>query len=107
MGVAATVFGITQRRATPQFSEEQARTEAKEIVKRLPILDGYPFDARYSEGAREEATRLAELTKDAYDYFAIVLAGARPQLIATFLKPADSKRNYGVPSYYGAAHDGA
>ncbi len=65
-----------------------------------PTLDGYPFDARYSEGARDEAVRLAELTKDAYDYFASVFPGARPQIIATFLKPADWKRNYGVPSYY-------
>lgn len=101
MAVAATVFEIARHRASPPaVSEQQARAEVNEIVKRLPTLHGYPFDARYSEGARDEAVRLAELTKDAYEYFAIVFPGARPQIIATFLKPADWKRNYGVPSYY-------
>jgi hypothetical protein len=70
------------------------------IVKHLAILDGYPFDARYSAGARDQAVRLAGLTSDAYEYFAVVFPGVRPQLIATYLKPADWKRNYGVPSYY-------
>jgi hypothetical protein len=99
--VAAAVVGIARRRpSAPPVSEEQARAEANEIVKHLAILDGYPFDARYSEGARDQAVRLAELTRDAYEYFAVVFLGVRPQLIATYLKPADWKRNYGVPSYY-------
>src|SRR5262245_9394381 len=97
----ATFFGISRSSpATPPVSEEQARAEANEIVKHLARLDGYPFDARYSEGARDQAIRLAELTKDAFDYFAVVLPGAHPQVLATFLRPADWKRNYGVPSYY-------
>jgi hypothetical protein len=78
----------------------QARAEANEIVKHLATLDGYPFDARYSEGARDEAVRLAGLTRDAYEYFSVIFPGVRPRLIATYLKPADWKRNYGVPSYY-------
>ena len=101
MSVAAAMFGIARRRpSAPPVSEAQARAEANEVVKHLAKLDGYPFDARYSEGARDQAVRLADLTRDAYDYFAVVFMGVRPQLIATYLKPADWTRNYGVPSYY-------
>src|SRR5262245_10119353 len=92
MSVAAVAafFGISRcSPATPPVSEEQARVEANEIVKHLARFDGYPFDARYSKGARDQAVRLAELTKDAYDYFAVVLPGARPQVVVTFLRPAD------------------
>src|SRR5262249_42603188 len=98
MSAAAALFGLWRR--TPSaapVSPEQARAEATEIVKRLAKLDGYPFDARYSEGAREQAVRLADLTRDAYEYFAVVFPGARPRLIATYLKPEDWRRNYGAP----------
>jgi hypothetical protein len=103
MSVAAVAafFGISRPRpSTPAVSEQQARAEANEIVKHLAKLDGYPFDARYSEGARDQAFRLAQLMRDAYDYFSIVFPDVRPQVLATFLTPADWKRNYGVPSYY-------
>jgi hypothetical protein len=97
----AVAFGLSRRKpAAPAVSPEQARAEANQIATRLARLDGYPFDARYSDGAREQAVRLAGLTKDAYEYYAAVFPGARPALIATFLTPADWKRNYGMPSYY-------
>ncbi len=102
MSVAAVIafFGISRSRpSTPAVSEQQARAEANEIVKHLARLDGYPFDARYSEGGRDQAVRLAQLTKDAYDYFSVVFPDVHPQILATFLRPADWKRNYGVPSY--------
>src|SRR5215472_14239986 len=86
MSVGAAFLAVSRRRpSAPPVSEEQARAEANEIVKHLARLDGYPFDARYSEGARDQAVRLAGLTRDAYDYFAVVLPGPRPQVIATFL----------------------
>jgi hypothetical protein len=98
---AAAFFGRSRSRPSPPpVSEAQARAEANEVVKHLARLEGYPFDARYSEGARDQAVRLADLTKEAYDYFAVVFPGAHPQVLATFLTPADWKRNYGVPSYY-------
>jgi hypothetical protein len=101
MSAAAAAFGIARRgRSAPTVSEAQARAEANEVVKHLARLEGYPFDARYSEGARDEAVRLADLTRDAYEYFAVEFPGVRPQLIATYLKPVDWPRNYGVPSYY-------
>jgi hypothetical protein len=94
-------FGISRSgSSTPPVSEQQARAEANEVVRHLARLDGYPFDARYSRDARDQAVRLADLMKDAYDYFAVIFPGARPQVLATFLKPADWTRNYGVPSYY-------
>jgi hypothetical protein len=102
MSVAAVAFfAISRSRpSNPPVSEQQARVEANEVVKHLERLGGYPFDARYSQGARNEAVRLAGLVKDAYQYFAVAFPGARPQVLATFLRPADWKRNYGVPSYY-------
>jgi hypothetical protein len=42
----------------------------------LASLDGYPFEARYREGARAEAVRLADPAKVPYAYFARVLPGA-------------------------------
>jgi hypothetical protein len=66
----------------------------------LGRLDGYPFAVRYSEGARAEAVRLAQLTKDAYEYFVQLLPGAEPAITARFLRPADwPGEGYGVPSY--------
>jgi hypothetical protein len=101
MAASAAFFGLVRRTPhPPSVSEAQARAEANEVVKHLERLDGYPFDARYSHGARDEAVRLADLTRDAYEYFAVEFTGVRPQLIATYLKPVDWPRNYGVPSYY-------
>jgi hypothetical protein len=101
VSAGGAAIGIARRRhPAPPVSEAQARAEANEIVKHLERLDGYPFDARCSEGARDQAIRLANLTRDAYEYFAVVFPGVRPHLIATYLKPVDWKRNYGVPSYY-------
>jgi hypothetical protein len=66
----------------------------------LARLDGYPFEARYSEGARAEAVRLAELAKDAYEYFSGLFPGTKPAITVRFLSPADWPRGgYGVPAY--------
>jgi hypothetical protein len=66
----------------------------------LARLDGYPFQARYSVGAEAEAVRLAELAKDAYEYFTRVFPGTVPKITARFLTPADwTGGGYGVPAY--------
>jgi hypothetical protein len=66
----------------------------------LAKLDGYPFEARYSEGARAEAVRLAELAKDAYAYFTGLFPKTEPAITARFLRPADWPGGaYGVPAY--------
>jgi hypothetical protein len=68
--------------------------------KELRSLDGYPFEALYSEGARPEAVRLAELAKDAYEYFTHVFGGTEPAITARFLRPADwPGGGYGLPAY--------
>ncbi len=65
----------------------------------LASLDGYPFEVRYSEGAHAEAVRLAELAKDAYEYFARVFPDTSPKITARFLTPADWPGTYGMPAY--------
>jgi hypothetical protein len=103
LAFAAVGIGIMRRKpAAPALSEQARRTEANEIVKRLPTLNGYPFEVRYSDGAREQAVRLAGLTKDAYEYYAAIFPGVHPAFIATLIKPADWKRSYGMPSYVPA-----
>jgi hypothetical protein len=66
----------------------------------LARLDGYPFEARYSVGAEAEAVRLAELAKNAYEYFTRVFPDTLPKIAARFLTPADwPGGGYGVPAY--------
>src|SRR6266542_5107175 len=66
----------------------------------LARLDGYPFEARYSVGAEAEAARLAELAKNAYEYFTRVFPDTVPKIAARFLSPADwPGGGYGVPAY--------
>ncbi|HYT78697.1 MAG TPA: hypothetical protein VEQ37_05490 [Actinomycetota bacterium] len=80
----------------------------------LPKLDGYPFEARYSESARAEAVRLADMAGDAYAYFAGAFLGWAPQFTAFLLAPDDwkvhvSSQGYGNPRYQpaGVTHDEA
>jgi hypothetical protein len=67
----------------------------------MPVatLDGYPFDARYSGSAREQAMRLADLVKDGYAYFATIFPETSPKFTAAFFSPDDWTRGYGMPSY--------
>src|SRR6266498_1360931 len=53
----------------------------------LARLDGYPFEARYSVGAEAEAVRLAELARNAYEYFTRVFPETVPKITARFLMP--------------------
>jgi hypothetical protein len=82
-----------------RYSEEARRAEANELVKRLPTVEGYPFEVRYSTTARNQAVRLADLTRDAYGYFASLFPGAAPTFTAAYLAQADWRRGYGMPSY--------
>src|SRR6266508_1476449 len=66
----------------------------------LARLDGYPFEARYSVGAEAEAVRLAELAKNAYEYFTLVFHDTVPKSTDRCLTPADwPVAGYGVPAY--------
>lgn len=99
LGTGGVFFARRKPNATP-LPEEQRRAEANAIAVRLPRLDGYPFEVRYSPPARVQAVRLADLTRDGYTYFATIFPGTSPTLTATFLAPPDWRRGYGVPSYY-------
>ncbi len=67
---------------------------------RLARLEGYPFEARYSVGAEAEAVRLAELAKDAYEYFRRLFPDTEPKITARFLTPVHwPVAGYGVPAY--------
>jgi hypothetical protein len=97
---AAVVFNLTRRESTvAALSEQESRAEARQIMKRLPTLDGYPFEVRYSANAREQAVPLADLAREAYAYFVTLFPGSPPQFTAAFLTPDDWKRDYGMPSY--------
>jgi hypothetical protein len=97
---AAVTFSVSRRESTaPALSEQERREEAQQIVKRLPTLDGYPFEVRYSAHTREQAVRLADLVKEAYAYFATRFPGSSPEFTAAFLTPDDWTRDYGMPSY--------
>ncbi len=97
---AAVIVSVRRRTpAAPRLSEEARRAEANELMKRLPTLEGYPFEVRYSATAREQAVRLADLTRAAYAYFADLFTNASPTFTATYLAPADWRRGYGMPSY--------
>jgi hypothetical protein len=99
LGTGAAFFARRKPIATPP-PEAERRAEANAIAAHLLRLDGYPFEVRYSPSAREQAVRLANLTRDGYMYFATAFPGTSPTLTATFLAPADWPRGYGVPSYY-------
>src|SRR6266511_3329024 len=67
---------------------------------RLARLEGYPFEARYSVRAEAEAVRLAELAKDAYEYFRRLFPDTEPKITARFLTPVHwPVAGYGVPAY--------
>lgn len=95
----AVMVSVARRESGSAMAPNEARAEVNAIAARLPRLDGLPFDVRYSEGGRDEAVRLARLTKDAYEYFTGVFGDAHPSVIAMFLTPADWRRGYGMPSY--------
>jgi hypothetical protein len=104
-GVAVVFFLMRRnhpRSARPPSVEEEIK-QAHAQAERLPALEGYSFEVRYSATAREQATRLADLTSDAYAYFAGLFPGVSPTIMATFLTPADWTQGYGMPSYYPPA----
>ncbi len=67
---------------------------------RLARLEGYPFEARYSVRAEAEAVRLAELAKDAYEYFRRLFPDTEPKMVA-------SDRDRGQPLLPVVWEDGA
>src|SRR5262245_40759161 len=100
IAAAGIVVVVRRKPAARVLTEAERRAEANAVVSRLPALEGYPFEVRYSPSSRAEAVRLANLARDGYTYFKGLFPESSPKLIATFLAPADWPRGYGEPSYY-------
>jgi hypothetical protein len=66
----------------------------------LARLDGYPFEVRYSDGALVRARAAADVTADAYGYFA-GLFSVEPDIAVIVASEADwkSRQPYGLPFF--------
>jgi hypothetical protein len=71
------------------------------LRSRLPHLDGYPFEVRYSDGALTRARVAADITADAYAYFSHLFAGVEPDIAVIVAEEADweSRQPYGLPFF--------
>lgn len=70
----------------------------------LQGLDGYPFEVRYSEGARARAKATAEVAASAYEYFSQLFSGVRPDIAVIVANEVDwtdwtSRCPYGLPFF--------
>lgn len=67
----------------------------------LAQLGGYPFEVRYSKGARVRAQATADVAADAYNYLSHLFSGFRPDIALIVADPADwkSRQPYGLPFF--------
>ncbi|HUA95915.1 MAG TPA: hypothetical protein VMB82_10345 [Acidimicrobiales bacterium] len=67
----------------------------------LEELGGYPFDVRYSTGARRRAEVAAGIAGDAYGYFRDLFPGVEPEIALVVADEADweSRQPYGLPFF--------
>lgn len=67
----------------------------------LALLDGYPFEVRYSEGALVRAHAVADLAADAHAYLRRVLSGFEPDIAVVVAAEGDwkSRQPYGLPFF--------
>lgn len=71
------------------------------IGAELPRLDGYPFEVRYSQGARRRARAAADIAADAFGYFRRLFPGVEPDIALIVACEADwkSRQPYGLPFF--------
>jgi len=64
----------------------------------LAQLTGYPFEVRYSDGARTRAVAAADLAGDAYGYFRDLFSGVKPDIALVVANETDwaSRQPYGL-----------
>jgi hypothetical protein len=67
----------------------------------LAQLSGYPFEVRYSKGARVRAQATASVAADAYSYLSRLFSGFRPDIAVVVADKADwaSRQPYGLPFF--------
>jgi hypothetical protein len=70
------------------------------IGSTLATLEGFPFEVRYSEGALQRARVMANITADAYGYFADLFS-IEPDIAVIVANEADweSRQPYGLPYF--------
>lgn len=71
------------------------------IGAELALLDGYPFEVRYSQGARGRARAAADLAAGAFAYFRQLFPRAEPDIALIVAREADwkSRQPYGLPFF--------
>jgi hypothetical protein len=71
------------------------------VGSNLASLDGYPFEVRYSPGARDRALASSEIAADAYGYFRDRFSGVEPDLALIVANEADwsGRGPYGLPFF--------
>lgn len=67
----------------------------------LAQLDGYPFEVRYSDGARERARAVGGIAADAYAYLGQIFGGFEPDIALVVAARGDwaSTQPYGLPFF--------
>jgi hypothetical protein len=74
------------------------------VGSNLASLNGYPFEVRYSDGARERALASAEIAAHAYDYFRDLFSGVEPSMALIVANESDwsGRGPYGLPFFRDA-----
>jgi hypothetical protein len=67
----------------------------------LSRLSGYPFEVRYSDGARTRARAAADVAVEAYGYLSHLFGGVEPDIALIVAGPTDweSRQPYGLPFF--------
>jgi hypothetical protein len=75
-------------------------------LSRLPRLDGYPFEVRYSEGSHGRARAAADLAADAYGYLSRLFSHVEPDIALVVADEPDWPGEwspYGMPFFRSEA----
>ena len=90
----------------PERGSGYARTVGTE--SRLAHLEGYPFEVRYSDGARKRATAAADVAAAGYVYFSRLFSSVEPDIALIVADKADwlgRKSPYGLPFFTDERRD--
>lgn len=73
----------------------------------LPSLSGYPFEVRYSAGARARAKASADIAGEAYGYFSALFSNTAPDIAFIVVNETDwsGRGPYGLPFFRDGADE--
>ncbi len=85
--------------------QDADRLVAVAVRSGLPKLSGYPFEVRYSNGARARAQAMADLAANACAYFSRLFAAVEPDIAVIVANETDwpGKLPYGLPFFRDGA----